>query len=77
MRYKVVRCTNCAYFQVTGSSSSLKCLKCSKSKSLKLLKIYFSSDDAKECTLVLQELKRKQAEKLERPEGFFTYSNYK
>ena len=60
-RYKVVRCPNCSFFQVTGASSSLKCLKCGKSKVISYLKIYFQSDDAKECALKLQEFKKENA----------------
>lgn len=58
--YRVVRCPNCAHFQVTGASKSLKCLKCNKSKVISYLKIYFKSYDPKECQIILSKLKEEE-----------------
>mgnify|MGYP001407221794 CR=1 FL=1 len=77
-KFRVVRCPSCLYFQVTGASKSLKCLKCNKSKVLSYLKIYFYSGSAKECQLVLAELKKQEYETRENNHGdFFSYDNSK
>lgn len=59
--FRVVKCPNCGFFQVTGASKSLKCQKCSKSKVISYLKIYYKSDDARLAANALEKLKEKEA----------------
>jgi hypothetical protein len=77
-KFRVVKCLSCYLFQVTGSSKSLKCLRCGKTKVISSLKIYFKSESAKECQLVLAELKKREfSEKEENHDDFFSYDNSK
>jgi hypothetical protein len=72
--FRVVKCPSCLLFQVSGSSKSLKCLSCSKSKVLSYLKIYYKSDSARDCQVVLAELKRREFEQRENNhDDFFSY----
>jgi hypothetical protein len=74
--FRVVKCPSCFLFQVSGSSKSLKCLGCSKSKVLSYLKIYFKSVSAKDCQIVLAELKKKEFEEKENNhDDFFSYNS--
>ncbi len=77
-KFRVVKCPVCVLFQVTGSSKSLKCLRCGKSKVISSLKIYFKSESAKECQLVLAELKKREfSESENNHDDFFSYDNSK
>jgi hypothetical protein len=74
--FRVVKCPSCFLFQVSGSSKSLKCLGCSKSKVLSYLKIYFKSNSAKDCQVVLAELKKREFEEKENNyDDFFSYNS--
>lgn len=74
--FRVVRCSNCLLFQVTGASKALRCLRCSKSKVISSLKIYFRSESAKDCQLVLAKLKEDEfMAKDENHDDFFSYNN--
>ena len=76
--FRVIKCPNCFLFQVSGSSKSLKCLKCNKSKVLSSLKIFYKSESAKNCQLVLAELKKNEFEEKENNyDNFFSYDNSK
>ena len=76
--FRVVRCPSCMYFQVSGSAKSLKCLRCSKSKVLSSLKIFYKDGSAKNCQLVLAQLKKEEFETRENShDDFFSYSNSK
>lgn len=57
MQYKIVRCPNCATWQMTTSKKTLKCIKCGKTKVLTSLKIFYHSENPQMTTKVLQELK--------------------
>ena len=59
--FRIVRCPNCALFQVTGAKTSLKCLKCGKSKTLSHLKIYYKTNNNSEAAKVLAKLKEDSA----------------
>ena len=59
--YRIVKCPNCAFFQVTGSQSSLKCQKCGKSKVISYLKIYYKTNNNSEAAKVLAKLKEEEA----------------
>ena len=58
--FKVVKCSNCGLFQVSGATKSLKCLKCGRTRVLSSLKVYFRSADARECQQVLAGLKEEE-----------------
>ena len=74
--FRVVKCPSCVLFQVTGSTKSLRCLRCNKSKVISSLKIYFKSESAKECQIVLAELKKREfSEREENHDDFFSYNN--
>lgn len=61
MIYKVVRCPNCGFFQVTSSKTSLKCQKCNKSRVLSKVKIFYQDADARMCARVLIKVKEQVA----------------
>lgn len=75
-KYKIIKCPNCYLLQVTGASKSLKCLRCNKSRVISNLKVFFKSYSAKECQLVLGDIKKREFEECEgNHDDFFSYLN--
>ncbi|MCA9459743.1 MAG: hypothetical protein KC550_04310, partial [Nanoarchaeota archaeon] len=56
--YRVIKCPNCKYLQLSSALKTFKCVKCQKSKDVNRVKVYFESRTPQEAVQVLQELKK-------------------
>lgn len=56
--YRVIKCPNCKYLQLSSALKTFKCVRCQKSKDISKVKIYFESRTPQEATQVLQKLKK-------------------
>ncbi len=72
--FHIVRCPNCTKHQITSAKKVFSCRFCGKTKTMSLLRIYYSTPDAPIATQVLQKIKEEFHSRHDEGEGdFFSY----
>ena len=68
--YKVIKCSSCGTLQSTSAKTRWKCINCNYNKNISDLKIFFKSNNPKEVTQFIQNIKSKENKNYD---GFFNY----
>lgn len=71
--YKVLKCPKCEIFQVSQANKVFKCVNCNSTTQFSKLKIIFSSENPKDATNILQNLKKEIHLKNSSNTSFFSY----